>query len=423
MTRPGDAARPFISDAPPLDAAVDLPVSVIVASRGRPTHLRRCLTSLTWQDHPAFEVILVSDAEGLAQSPDLPLKRIACDTPNIGQARNLGLAAAAGQIVTFIDDDALAEPGWLSALCSGFADPRCLSAAGWTRDRDGFRWQARCQIIDARGLPRDLPDPPNQPRLMRAQPDEAISTLGTNCAFRAEALRQIGGFDPVFSYHLDESDVNLRMATAFPDALTAVVPQAQVIHARAGSVLRNAAAVPVDLAVQGRSSAIFARRHAGEVPADAILSRHRRQLLRHMAEGRLDPFHLPRILKTLCAGLDSGSKGPLPSPPSPRMDQPPPFLPMPRLARPGPVLGGWHWQRRALRQQAARLAGDGLVATLILLTPSFLPHRLRLTEGGWFEQTGGLWGPSCPGDPLPARWRLADRLRREAQMARMRRGG
>ena len=246
-------------------ALAPLPTSVIVVSHGRPTHLRLCLTALAQQYHPDFEIILVADPEGLQQCPDLPLKRVGFDVPNISRARNLGLAQAAGPVIAFIDDDSVAEPTWLARLTAPFADPNVIAATGWTRDRDGFRWQSRTQRITRQGLPRNLPTAP-QPSLLAPEDGEPVGTLGTNCAFRATALRQIGGFDPIFAYHLDESDVNMRLATAFPQGLTAVIPAAQVIHSRAGSPRRDAAATPLDLHVQGRSAALFARRHGGAPP-------------------------------------------------------------------------------------------------------------------------------------------------------------
>ncbi|MFD1796692.1 glycosyltransferase family 2 protein [Paracoccus aurantiacus] len=396
--------------------------SVIVVSRGRADHLRLCLLSLSMQDHPDFEVVLVADAAGLAQRMDLPLKRVTFDVPNISLARNLGLAHAAGAVVAFIDDDSVAEPRWLSRLVAPFDDPSVMAATGWTRARDGFSWQTRTDRIDARGLPLSEPNPARETRLLGAEAGTVPSTLGTNCAFRTVALRRIGGFDPAFSYHLDESDVNMRMAAAMPDALTAVVPSAQVIHAQAGNAGRDKAAVPLDLSVQGRSAAIFARRYAGKVPEAEIIARYRRRLIRQVLDAKLDPFRVGAILESLRSGLAEGGDMAPPAPPPPGIETASAgFRRMPVLHRPGPVLGGWHWQAATLRAQASDMAKDHLIPTIVLLSPSFLPHRLRLTEAGWFEQTGGLWGQSEPGDSPLATWRLRDRIAHEANLATNRR--
>lgn len=400
---------------------IPAPASVIVVSRGRPDHLTRCLTSLTLQDHPRFEIVLVADPAGLGQMPQLPIKRVAFDRANISDARNLGIAQAAGGIIAFIDDDSLAEPTWLSRLTAPFTMPDVIAATGWTRDRDGFRWQSRAARMSTSGFPVALNISGDDTVLLAPEDGVPVSTLGTNCAFRADALREIGGFDPVFPYHLDESDVNMRMALARPDGLTAIVPTAQVIHARAGSPQRDQAAVPLDLSLMGRSAVLYARRHGGPAPDGEILRRTRRRLIRHMLDGQLDPLHTGRIMATLQAGLAAGHEAPLPPAPAPRSDDPPGFAAIPAPVRDHLVLAGWHWQAAALRARARAATKDGSIVTLILLTPSLLPHRIQLTEGGWFEQTGGLWGLSEPGDPVSALWRARDRLEREQKLAQSRR--
>lgn len=351
---------------------------------------------MTMQSHPAFEVILVADPAGLGVRPDLPIKRVAFDRANISDARNLGIAQAAGEVIAFIDDDLLAEPGWLSALTAPFADDRVIAATGWTRNRDGFSWQSRSEKITPAGLPVSLPLMPDT-QLLPPPEDGAISTLGTNCAFRATALRAIGGFDPVYAYHLDESDVNLRMASAFPQGLTAIAPNAQVIHSRAGDDLGRTIRAPRDLTQQGLSAAIFGRRH-GAPPETAcdIVERQRKRLLRQMLDGKLDPFQVPPLLASLRAGLADGASMTMPDAPPPRVDKPPAFQALPARGGAISVIGGWHWQARDLRATADKDMKSGKIVTVVLLTPTALPHRIILTENGWFEQHGGVWGRSEP---------------------------
>ncbi len=130
------------------------PVSVVVVSRGRPAALLRCLRALEQQFHPAFEVVVVADAggaEAVAAAFPQRCKLIRFDSANISVARNLGIAAAAAPIVAFIDDDAAAEPSWLTALAGGFDLPGVAAAAGYVRGRNGISYQWRARELDRAG--------------------------------------------------------------------------------------------------------------------------------------------------------------------------------------------------------------------------------------------------------------------------------
>jgi glycosyltransferase involved in cell wall biosynthesis len=99
---------------------IDLPVSVVIVSRGRPHSLARTLTGISQLQYWNFEVVVVADPDGIKSAQKLPfadtLKLVAFDEPNISAARNRGLLHAAGEIVAYIDDDAVPEPMWLRHL-------------------------------------------------------------------------------------------------------------------------------------------------------------------------------------------------------------------------------------------------------------------------------------------------------------------
>ena len=77
-------------------------VSVIVVSHGRPTHLKRCLTSLRQLQYSRFEIIVVADEAGWEAVATLTfaaaIKPATQPAANISKARNDGLALAAGEI-------------------------------------------------------------------------------------------------------------------------------------------------------------------------------------------------------------------------------------------------------------------------------------------------------------------------------------
>lgn len=408
MTQP-DAGAPTVS----VVGSVVGSVSVVVVSRHRPAALSLCLTALTLQDHPGFEIVLVADPGSVGVRPDLPIKRVRFDAANISAARNAGVMAAAGEVVAFIDDDAVAEPTWLSRLTAPFADPAVPAATGATRGRDGLRWQVRAERMTGDGLAVPVQPWGDSVRLLAPEGGRPVGTLGTNCAFRRDALVELGGFDPAFAYHLDESDLNMRMAARWPDAPTAVVPMAEVAHGWAGDDRRSASGVPADLTQIGRSTAIFCDRHGGD--SAKASERVRTRLLRLMVAGRLDPLRVAPLMATFHAGVTRAPRSvcwPKPLSDAP----PPPFLTLPGTGpRAHSLLTGWHWQRRRLRADAARLSGKGRLVTLVLFSPSILRHRTRFDPAGFWEQAGGLWGPSFPGDPAVRAWRFRVRAAREAQ--------
>lgn len=391
--------------------AAPIPLSVIVVSRGRPDLLALCLRSLAMQDHPAMEVIVVADPAGLVAAAPFAVKSVAFDRPNISAARNAGLAQAAGAVVAFIDDDAVAEPTWAGRLVAAFADPAVVAATGFTRGRNGISFQWTASEVDATG--QDHPLPP-EARTHAGTPLRAVKPVGTNCAFRRAALLRAGGFDPAYAFYLEDADAGLRIASL---GATAVVPLAQVHHAFAASDRRRADRVPTDLHQIGASAQVFLRRHADPALWPAALMRLRDEqaarLSRHRAARRIDGTEEAWLMATLEAGIAEGAARDLP-PLAPLPDTAPDFRPLPGTGpRPARVLAGRVWRARHLRGKAARAVAEGAVVTVILLSPTPRAHRHRLHPDGYWEQSGGLFGPSDRTQPRLRWWRFAARIAAE----------
>src|SRR6266496_4789742 len=76
------------------------------------------ITSVQQQSMPPYEIIVVSDNNpALAARLQVQLTGITVaenhGTRGISTARNVGVALASGDIVAFIDDDAIADKDWL----------------------------------------------------------------------------------------------------------------------------------------------------------------------------------------------------------------------------------------------------------------------------------------------------------------------
>jgi O-antigen biosynthesis protein len=374
-------------------------VSVIIVSRHRPAALLRCIVGLGQQDHRNFEVIVVADpkaAEAVSALPQ-PIKLISFDQANISAARNLGLAQAAGAVVAFIDDDAVPEPSWLSRLVAPFQDREVVAATGFVRGRNGISYQWKACEVDGLGDDHDL----NilDTTVVTPTAGRAVKTQGTNCAFRAETLRQIGGFDPAYRFYLDDADVDMRLVSL---GKTAVVPEAEVHHGYQASARRTANRVPLSLYDIAASTAIFLRRHAVAPDFDLALAKlSRRESTRinhHRAAGRLDANAELALLRSMTEGWKAGLACELGSlAPIAKGDVP--FLAFPSLGPiAGRILSGRFWQKSALRSAALASVGQAIV-TVICLSPTARPHRMEFQPEGFWLQTGGLFGRSDRSGP------------------------
>ncbi|CAL9455774.1 glycosyltransferase [Streptomyces sp. enrichment culture] len=182
--------------------------TVVVATRERAGQLARALDSLLAQDHPRFEVVVVDNAPVTDGTHDLVhgtygerVRYVREPVPGLAVAHNAGLARARGEVVAFTDDDVVADPRWLTELTAPFAaDPRLGCTTGLILPA---RLRTPAQVLleshggFAKGFAPATYDPQDPPR------DEPLFPFtagrfgsGANMAFRAEALREAGGFDP-----------------------------------------------------------------------------------------------------------------------------------------------------------------------------------------------------------------------------------
>ncbi|WP_439137110.1 glycosyltransferase family 2 protein [Roseicyclus sp.] len=392
-----------------------LRLSVVVVSAGRPRALDRCLTAVSQMRTTRAEVIVVADSDGMAVARQhdygARLTLLAQEGANISAARNIGIAAAAGEIVAFIDDDAVPEPDWAEAMLAGFENPAIAAATGPVIGRNGISLQWGRMAVDVQGQDRWLPAGD------QIRPDEVPKLHGTNMAFRREILSRTGGFDTGFAFFLDETDLALRLGSA--GFATAYLPGAVVHHGFAASARRTEDRVPLDLFDIGASSALFLRKHAPDSLAAGLArleADQRTRLLRLARRRKLTAQDMRKLMESLRAGIaDGGARQGSVSIVAPCRRS---FQPL-RDAMP-PAMGftnGWWFSAHHLRLQAEKRIADGQPTTVILLAPTPRKHRVEFTQGGWWEQRGGLFGPSDRAGARIQPWRY--RARVAAEVARI----
>jgi GT2 family glycosyltransferase len=113
-------------------------ITVIVPTYCRSKDLARCLEALRQQTRPADKVLVVvrdTDAETWsfleAFSPDfLPLRALEVKVPGVVAAMNVGINAASGDFIAFIDDDAAPHPDWLERIETYFLSDKQIGGVG-----------------------------------------------------------------------------------------------------------------------------------------------------------------------------------------------------------------------------------------------------------------------------------------------------
>src|SRR3990172_4925700 len=178
-------------------------ISVIVCSYNGSRTLRDCCEGLRKLDYPDFEVIVVDDGSTdstAAIAEDYGFRVIRTENRGLSSARNTGRAAATGEIVAYLDDDAYPDPHWLSYLAETFsrADHVGVGGPNLTPAEDGPI--AQC-----------VAHSPGNPTHVLLTDEEAEHIPGCNMAFRRSALEAIGGFDPRFRAAGDDVDACWRL--------------------------------------------------------------------------------------------------------------------------------------------------------------------------------------------------------------------
>ena len=215
---------------------VDRPtISVITAAFAmeRWDGLRQAVASIAAQTVTVMETIAVID-----HNPDL-LDRARRELPGVvvvpnlrdrgaSGARNSGVAASHGDVVAFLDDDAVASPSWLEVMLPHFADPGvvgvgCRVVPVWAGSRP--RWFPPEFDWAVGGSYRGMPE--------SAAPVRNVWTCGM--AVSRSVFEAIGGFRDDFGKvggrsRPEDTDLSLRAAAARPGGTWVYDPAAVVSH-------------------------------------------------------------------------------------------------------------------------------------------------------------------------------------------------
>jgi glycosyltransferase involved in cell wall biosynthesis len=187
---------------PPRPPARAAPVvSVVICTRDRASYLRRAIASVVEQrpaDHDS-EIIVVDNQSSdgtpavVGEFASHGVRYLLEPRVGLCHARNAGWRSARGRYVAYLDDDAIACPGWLAAVREAFERTPGAGVVGgrvepiWEGPRP--RWLSddvalTLTILDWSDAPKEIAD-------VRVE-----WLVGANMAATAAALAEVGGFHP-----------------------------------------------------------------------------------------------------------------------------------------------------------------------------------------------------------------------------------
>ncbi len=151
-----------------------------------------------------------------------PVRYLRSPVRNMCAQRNLAIRASAQDVIAFLDDDAIPQPGWLDALLRGYADDGVASVVGAVREDGapvggGMQWTAF-------GLQQQIDNWP------QTEPVEVLNGRGANMSFRKSALEAAGLFDENYRGHCNGEDRDVFVRVRRAGGRIVYQPDAVVIH-------------------------------------------------------------------------------------------------------------------------------------------------------------------------------------------------
>lgn len=186
--------------------------SVIIATFKRNAVLVQTIKSVLKQKYKSFELIIVDQTKKHDKKTENYIKRLPKDRvryfkvtpPSLPAARNFGLHKAAGEIVIYIDDDVLLDPGFIGAHVRSYTKKKAVAVAGRIKEKNK---PASDKLLFLRKTSFGAGNF-NYPKYAYAE-----TSQGCNMSFKKVLLKKIGGFDTNFIGNAmrEETDVCFKI--------------------------------------------------------------------------------------------------------------------------------------------------------------------------------------------------------------------
>ncbi|MHC4782466.1 MAG: glycosyltransferase, partial [Planctomycetota bacterium] len=192
-------------------------LSVVVVTYNRPDEVTKCVNFLRKQQCQDFEIIVVDNGDADKKAAALAGQvDVYVDCPmnfHLSEGRNIGAHFANGQILVFLDDDALVGPDYLGSIRKAFEQYEILGLRGRAFPKNGQKPDQQVGVYD-----------------LGEEPFATLCSQEGNSAFRRDAYVSVGGMDAVLFGH-EGSDLSYRLIRQYNNPSAVIYwPGAVIYH-------------------------------------------------------------------------------------------------------------------------------------------------------------------------------------------------
>lgn len=218
---------------------MDTNISVVIITKDRHLDLIHCLASLISQKSLPDEIIVIDNSsskktkktvENFVKNTEVPIKYIYTSKSNLSSLRNIGMSQSEFGWISFIDDDCVADVGWMSEIRQGIKKyPSAAALLGksltfyhknslalstyflnmfWIQNRLSDSKIIDLEILDTKNLTLNM----NYLKNTSLRFDESLKKLGVGLSEDCDLGMQIQEKDGV-AYYLDLAKVKHKDTT------------------------------------------------------------------------------------------------------------------------------------------------------------------------------------------------------------------
>jgi GT2 family glycosyltransferase len=213
----------------------DISVIICAYTEDRWGDTLAAVESVRRQTYPAVETIVVVDHNPALYGrlkealPDI-IVTTNRERAGLSGGKNTGISLARGEIVAFLDDDAIADSDWLRHFVDSYTDSSVIGIGGltlpaWDTQRpawlaEEFDWVVGCAYV---GMPRSR--------------GQVRNLHGGNASFRREVFSAVGGFSNGIGrsaanqpHGCEETEFCIRLNQLLPDSVLLFDNRAVIWH-------------------------------------------------------------------------------------------------------------------------------------------------------------------------------------------------